>query len=101
MCQFAKQHNILTCVDNTFASAWNHKPLSMGADIVMLSTSKYIGGHSDLIGGAVITNDEKLASRLDFIKTTIGSVASPFDAYLALRGMKTLDVRLQRQCSNA
>ncbi|EBG0215903.1 aminotransferase class V-fold PLP-dependent enzyme [Salmonella enterica subsp. enterica serovar Louisiana] len=101
VCQFAKQHNILTCVDNTFASAWNHKPLSMGADIVMLSTSKYIGGHSDLIGGAVITNDEKLASRLDFIKTTIGSVASPFDAYLALRGMKTLDVRLQRQCSNA
>lgn len=55
----------------------------MGADIVMLSTSKYIGGHSDLIGGAVITNDEKLASRLDFIKTTSGSVASPFDAYLA------------------
>ncbi|STW79246.1 cystathionine gamma-lyase [Klebsiella michiganensis] len=61
----------------------------MGADMVMLSTSKYVGGHSDLIGGAVITNNETLASKLDFIKTTIGSIASPFDAYLALRGMKT------------
>lgn len=101
VCRIAKEHQILTCVDNTFASAWNHKPLEMGADLVMLSTSKYIGGHSDLIGGAVITNNEHLASQLDFIKTTVGSVASPFDAYLALRGMKTLDIRLQRQCSNA
>ncbi|ENP3611512.1 PLP-dependent transferase [Salmonella enterica] len=101
VCRLARRNNILTCVDNTFASAWNHKPLEIGADLVMLSTSKYISGHSDLIGGAVITNNEELASRLDFIKTTIGSVASPFDAYLALRGMKTLDVRLQRQCSNA
>lgn len=101
VCRVAKARGILTCVDNTFASAWNHKPLEMGADLVMLSTSKYIGGHSDLIGGAVITNNDQLASQLDFIKTTIGSIASPFDAYLALRGMKTLDVRLQRQCSNA
>lgn len=101
VCRIAKEHTITTCVDNTFASAWNHKPLEMGADIVMLSTSKYIGGHSDLIGGAVITNNEALASQLDFIKTTIGSVASPFDAYLALRGMKTLDLRMERQCGNA
>lgn len=101
VCRIAKEHAILTCVDNTFASAWNHKPLEMGADMVMLSTSKYIGGHSDLIGGAVITNNEALAGRLDFIKTTIGSIASPFDAYLALRGMKTLDLRMERQCSNA
>lgn len=101
VCRIAREYNLLTCVDNTFATAWNHKPLEMGADIVMLSTSKYIGGHSDLIGGAVITNNEKLAAELDFIKTTTGSIASPFDAYLALRGMKTLDVRLQRQCSNA
>lgn len=101
VCSIAKDYGILTCVDNTFASAWNHQPLKMGADLVILSTSKYIGGHSDLIGGAVITNNEELASRLDFIKTTIGSIASPFDAWLALRGMKTLDVRLQRQCSNA
>lgn len=101
VCRIAKKYNLLTCVDNTFASAWNHKPLEMGADLVMLSTSKYISGHSDLIGGAVITNKVQLAESLDFIKTTIGSIASPFDAYLALRGMKTLDVRMQRQCSNA
>lgn len=101
VCTIAKAHGIFTCVDNTFASAWNHQPLEMGADLVMLSTSKYIGGHSDLIGGAVITNNEPLAARLDFIKTTVGAIASPFDAYLALRGMKTLDVRMQRQCGNA
>ena len=101
VCRIAKARAITTCVDNTFASAWNHKPLEMGADMVMLSTSKYVGGHSDLIGGAVITNNETLASKLDFIKTTIGSIASPFDAYLALRGMKTLDLRMARQCGNA
>ncbi|MFS8062256.1 PLP-dependent aspartate aminotransferase family protein [Klebsiella michiganensis] len=101
VCRIAKARAITTCVDNTFASAWNHKPLEMGADMVMLSTSKYIGGHSDLIGGAVITNNETLASKLDFIKTTIGSIASPFDAYLALRGMKTLDLRMARKCGNA
>ena len=101
VCRIAKARAITTCVDNTFASAWNHKPLEIGADMVMLSTSKYIGGHSDLIGGAVITNNETLASKLDFIKTTIGSIASPFDAYLALRGMKTLDLRMARQCGNA
>ena len=101
VCRIAKARAITTCVDNTFASAWNHKPLEMGADMVMLSTSKYIGGHSDLIGGAVSTNNETLASKLDFIKTTIGSIASPFDAYLALRGMKTLDLRMARQCGNA
>ncbi|MCG9390908.1 PLP-dependent aspartate aminotransferase family protein [Escherichia coli] len=101
ICKISKEYKIMTCVDNTFASAWNHKPLEMGADIVMLSTSKYIGGHSDLIGGAVITNVPEIAKDLDFVKTTLGSIASPFDAYLALRGMKTLDVRMQRQCSNA
>lgn len=91
----------MSCVDNTFASAWNQRPLTLGADIVMLSTSKYIGGHSDLIGGAVITNVQDIADQLDFCKTTVGAIASPFDAYLALRGMKTLDVRMERQCSNA
>ncbi|MGT3185137.1 trans-sulfuration enzyme family protein [Yersinia enterocolitica] len=101
VCKLAKELGIKTCVDNTFASAWNQRPLTLGADIVMLSTSKYIGGHSDLIGGAVITNDETIAERLDFCKTTVGAIASPFDAYLALRGMKTLDVRMERQCKNA
>lgn len=101
VCKVAKQHNIITCVDNTFSTAWNQRPLALGADIVMLSTSKYIGGHSDLIGGALITSSNELADKIDFNKTTIGAVASPFDAYLALRGIKTLDVRMQRQCSNA
>ncbi|EOV8087384.1 trans-sulfuration enzyme family protein [Providencia rettgeri] len=101
ICSLAKKHNILTCVDNTFATAWNQKPLELGADLVMLSASKYIGGHSDLIGGAVITQREDLASRLDFLKTTLGAIASPFDAYLALRGLKTLALRMAAQCSNA
>lgn len=101
VCKLAQQHNIITCVDNTFSTAWNQQPLSLGADIVMLSTSKYIGGHSDLIGGALITNRQDLASEIDFNKTTVGAVASPFDAYLALRGLKTLDVRMDRQCKNA
>ncbi|WP_319925372.1 trans-sulfuration enzyme family protein [Xenorhabdus littoralis] len=101
ICSFAKKHNILTCVDNTFATAWNQKPLELGADIVMLSASKYIGGHSDLIGGAVITHRNDLANRLNFLKTTIGAIASPFDAYLALRGLKTLALRMSAQCANA
>lgn len=101
ICQLAKENNIITCVDNTFATAWNQKPLELGADIVMLSTSKYIGGHSDLIGGAVITNQSTIADKIDIIKTTIGAIASPFDAYLALRGLKTLDIRMTRQCANA
>lgn len=101
ICSLAKKHNILTCVDNTFATAWNQKPLELGADLVMLSASKYIGGHSDLIGGAVINQREDLASRLDFLKTTLGAIASPFDAYLALRGLKTLALRMAAQCSNA
>ncbi|ODQ01597.1 trans-sulfuration enzyme family protein [Salinivibrio sp. DV] len=101
ICQFAREHALLTCVDNTFATAWNQTPLRLGADIVMLSTSKYIGGHSDMIGGALVTADEALAKKIDFAKTTVGAIASPFDAYLALRGLKTLDLRMQRQCDNA
>jgi len=101
ICQLAKENKIITCVDNTFATAWNQKPLELGADIVMLSTSKYIGGHSDLIGGAVITNQSTIADKIDAIKTTIGAIASPFDAYLALRGLKTLALRMTRQCTNA
>jgi len=92
---------ILICVDNTFATAWNQQPLRMGADVVMLSASKYIGGHSDMTGGALITGDAKIAKRLGFLKTAVGAIASPFDAYLALRGMKTLAIRMERQCSNA
>ena len=101
ICQLAKENNIITCVDNTFATAWNQRSLELGADIVMLSTSKYIGGHSDLIGGAVITNQPNIADKIDVLKTTIGAIAFPFDTYLALRGLKTLDLRMTRQCANA
>lgn len=101
VCRFAKQHGLLTCVDNTFATAWNQQPLLLSADLVMLSTSKYINGHSDIIGGALITNREDLAQEINAKKTAIGAIASPFDAYLALRGMKTLDVRMERQCASA
>ncbi|EGU30335.1 PLP-dependent aspartate aminotransferase family protein [Vibrio scophthalmi] len=101
ICDLAKQHNITTCVDNTFSTAWNQRPFDLGADMVMLSTSKYIGGHSDVIGGALITNNPELATQINAYKTTVGAIASPFDSYLALRGLKTLDVRMERHCANA
>lgn len=101
VCDLAKTNGITTCVDNTFSTAWNQRPLALGADMVMLSTSKYIGGHSDVIGGALITNNSELATQLNAFKTTVGAIASPFDSYLSLRGLKTLDVRMERHCANA
>jgi cystathionine beta-lyase/cystathionine gamma-synthase len=98
---FARDHGILTCVDNTFCSPWNQRPIEYGVDLVMHSASKYIGGHSDLIGGVVVAADEQLFARLRAISMAIGAVQGPFDCYLALRGLKTLDVRMERQCSNA
>lgn len=99
--QFARSKDILSCVDNTFCSPWNQRPLSYGVDLVMHSASKYIGGHSDLIGGVVVAADELLATRLKKIAMALGGVQGPFDCYLALRGVKTLDVRMERQCANA
>lgn len=98
-----KLHGVraLVVVDNTFATAYNQQPLKLGADVVMLSTSKFIGGHSDMIGGALVVGDAVLAERLAFLAKVVGAIASPHDAYLALRGMKTLAVRLQRQSENA
>lgn len=101
VCDLAKKKGITTCVDNTFSTAWNQRPLDLGADMVMLSASKYIGGHSDVIGGALITNNPELATQLSAYKTTVGAIASPFDSYLSLRGLKTLDVRMERHCANA
>jgi len=92
---------ILLCADNTFATAWNQKLLTMGVDVVMISSSKYIGGHSDMTGGALVTKDKAIADRLNALKTAVGSIAGPFDAYLALRGLKTLAIRMERQCANA
>jgi len=97
----AKKHKILLAVDNTFASPYLQQPLTLGADIVMHSATKYIGGHSDLILGSLVVNDAALAERLAFIQNASGAVPGPMDCFLALRGIKTLAVRMQRHCENA
>lgn len=88
-------------VDNTFCSPYLQRPLELGADVVLHSTTKYIGGHSDVIGGAVVSNQQQLDEDLDFLLGGVGAIASPFDAYLNARGVKTLGVRMDRHCSNA
>jgi cystathionine gamma-synthase len=88
-------------VDNTFASPALQRPLTLGADIVLHSTTKYIGGHSDVVGGALLTNDEELDAAFGFLQNGAGAVPGPFDAYLTLRGLKTLVVRMQRHSENA
>jgi len=88
-------------VDNTFATPYLQQPLSHGADVVVHSTTKYCGGHSDVVGGFVATNDDGLADRLAYLQNAIGAVGSPFDNYLTLRGLKTLAVRMDRHCENA
>lgn len=99
--KMAKNHNALSVVDNTFASPFFQKPLLLGADIVVHSTTKYINGHSDVIGGAVILNDTALYERIHLIQKSIGAVPSPFDSWLTLRGVKTLAVRMRQHESNA
>jgi len=99
--QLAQQHKILLAVDNTFASPYLQQPLTLGADIVMHSATKYLGGHSDLILGSLVVNDETLAERIAFIQNASGAVPGPMDCFLTLRGIKTLAVRMQRHCENA
>ena len=96
----AKTNNILLAVDNTFATPYLQRPLDLGADIVMHSATKYIGGHSDLVMGALIVKDKELADRLYFIQNASGAICGPQDSFLALRGIKTLHVRMQRHCEN-
>lgn len=96
----AKQHNILLCVDNTFASPYLQNPLDLGADIVMHSATKYLGGHSDVIQGCLVMNDTDLREKLFFIQKSSGAVPGPQDCFLVLRGIKTLHVRMQRHCEN-
>ena len=91
----------LLVVDNTFASPYLQQPLALGADVVVHSTTKYVGGHSDVVGGAVVVRDLELAERLTFHQNAMGAVAGPFDAFLTLRGLKTLHVRMDRHCDNA
>ncbi len=96
----AKQHNIIMVVDNTFASPYLQNPLDQGADIVLHSATKYLGGHSDVVHGALIMKDAALEERLRFIQNSCGAVPGPHDAWLILRGIKTLHVRMQRHCEN-
>ncbi len=91
----------LVVVDNTFATPYLQQPLALGADAVLHSTTKYLGGHSDVIGGFVATNDDALGERLAFLQKSLGAVPGPFDAWLVLRGVKTLAVRMDRHCANA
>jgi cystathionine beta-lyase/cystathionine gamma-synthase len=96
----AKKHAVLLCVDNTFASPYLQNPLDLGADIVLHSATKYLGGHSDTIHGALVMNDDALRERLYFIQKSCGAVPGPQDCFLVLRGLKTLHVRMDRHCSN-
>jgi cystathionine beta-lyase/cystathionine gamma-synthase len=98
---FARSRNLLTVVDNTFASPWCQRPLELGFDIVVHSATKYLNGHSDVISGVCITASKELAEKLGFLQNAIGSVPSPFDSFLVTRGLKTLAVRMERHCANA
>lgn len=97
----AKKYNILTVVDNTFASPYFQQPLKLGADIVLHSTTKYLSGHSDTVGGAAITNNKKIADRLRFLQNAVGAILSPFDSFLLARGIKTLAIRMKKHQENA
>ncbi len=101
VCDLAKTHNIMTCVDNTFASPYLQTPLDLGADIVTHSATKYLGGHSDVVHGAIIVKDDELAQQLYFLQNAAGAVPGPQDCFLVLRGIKTLHLRVERACKNA
>ena len=97
----AKTHGLLMVVDNTFATPWCQNPLDLGADVVMHSATKYLNGHSDVIGGVLVTKDAGLATQIKFLQNSVGGVMGPFDAFLVNRGLKTLGVRMKAHCENA
>src|SRR5215472_14120857 len=99
--EIAHSHGAMVCVDNTFATPYLQQPLHLGADVVVHSSTKYIGGHSDVVGGALMTNDSGLEKKLRFHQNAVGAVPSPFDCWLLLRGVKTLSLRVERQSANA
>ncbi len=99
--KLAKARGLLMVVDNTFATPWCQSPLDLGADIVMHSATKYLNGHSDVIGGVLVTKDADLATQLKFLQNSVGGVMGPFDAFLVNRGLKTLGVRMKAHCENA
>ena len=101
MSDLAHEHGARVVVDNTFATPYLQRPLALGADVVVHSTTKYVGGHSDVVGGLVVTNDDELAATLKFHQYAIGAIPGPMDCYLLVRGLKTLGVRMDRHCTNA
>jgi len=98
--KIAKKHNVMMGVDNTFATPYLQNPLDLGADLVMHSVTKYLGGHSDVVMGALVVNDDELAERLTFIQNSCGATPGPQDCFLVLRGIKTLHLRMERHCQN-
>jgi cystathionine gamma-lyase len=102
---FARENNLLAVSDNTFASPWIQRPLELGFDIVVHSATKYLNGHSDIVGGVVVAGDrpdlKATADRLGFLQNAVGAIAGPFDSFLAMRGLKTLALRMERHCENA
>jgi cystathionine beta-lyase len=97
----ANEYNLLTIVDNTFLTPYLQQPIKLGADIVVHSATKYLGGHSDLIAGLVVVNNKELAEKIGFLQNAAGAILSPFDSFLLIRGIKTLSVRLDRHIENA
>ncbi len=98
---FARKHGLLLVVDNTFSSPILQRPIEQGADLVLHSATKYLNGHSDMVGGIVVTATAELSERMAFLQNSIGAIAGPFDAFLALRGLKTLSLRMKAHCANA
>ena len=100
--EIGKRHGLITCCDNTFASPWVQRPIELGFDFVMHSATKYLNGHSDMVGGVIVAaRDDERSERLAFLQNAVGAVQGPFDAFLALRGLKTLALRMERHCENA
>ena len=99
--EFARPRGILTVVDNTFASPWAQRPLQLGADLVVHSATKYLNGHSDMVGGVAVASSQELAERIGFLQNAIGAVSGPFDSFLALRGLKTLALRRRQSSASA
>ncbi len=99
--EVGKSRGILTVADNTFATPWVQRPLQLGFDLVVHSATKYLNGHSDMIGGIAVTASQEIADRLAFLHNSVGAIASPFDSFLATRGLKTLALRMERHCANA
>ncbi len=100
--KIARAHNVITVSDNTFASPWIQRPIEMGCDMVIHSATKYLNGHSDMVGGVIVVGENKeLGDQIAFLQNAVGAIAGPFDSFLALRGLKTLALRMERHCTNA